>query len=174
MTNTVALVSGASRGIGAAIARGLAGRGHHVIVNYHRNADAAKRVVADVEAKPLPRNRHSDLFHSECPVRTVFDRITSRWAPLVLVKLAEGPLRFYELRDQIGGISEKVLSEKLRLLTRDGLVDRTVEPTIPPRVSYALTDTGHSLAKPLRQLMRWVADHGEAVLAAHERHDDQN
>jgi DNA-binding HxlR family transcriptional regulator len=99
---------------------------------------------------------------------------TSRWAPLILVKLAEGPLRFYELRDHIGGISEKVLSEKLRLLTRDGLVERTVEPAIPPRVSYALTDTGHSLAKPLRQLMRWVADHGEAIMATQARHDDQN
>src|SRR5919202_4093288 len=120
----------------------------------------------NVEAVRLPRNRHSDLFHSECPGRIVFDRITSRWAPLVLVKLADGPLRFYELRDQIGGISEKVLSEKLRMLTRDGLVERTVEPAIPPRVSYALTDLGHGLAKPLRQLMRWVTDHGDAVLSA--------
>jgi DNA-binding HxlR family transcriptional regulator len=128
----------------------------------------------NVEVKRLPRNRHSDLFHSECSGRIVFDRITSRWAPLVLVKLAEGPLRFYELRDQIGGISEKVLSEKLRLLARDGLVERTVEPAIPPRVSYALTDMGYSVAKPLRQLMRWVADHGEAIMAAHTRHDDQN
>ncbi len=128
----------------------------------------------NVEAKRLPRNRHSDLFHSECPGRIVFDRITSRWAPLVLVKLAEGPLRFYELRDQIGGISEKVLSEKLRLLARDGLIERTVEPAIPPRVSYALTDMGHSVAKPLRQLMRWVSDHGDAILDAHARHDHQN
>ncbi|HYQ64891.1 helix-turn-helix domain-containing protein [Actinophytocola sp.] len=128
----------------------------------------------NVEAKRLPRNRHSDLFHSECRGRTIFDHVTSRWAPLVLVKLAEGPLRFYELRDQIGGISEKVLSEKLRLLSRDGFVERTVEPAIPPRVSYALTDMGHSAAKPLRQLMRWVADHGDAILTAQTRHDDQN
>ncbi|GAA3882638.1 helix-turn-helix domain-containing protein [Saccharothrix violaceirubra] len=126
------------------------------------------------EAKRLPRNRHSDLFHSECPGRIVFDHITGRWAPLVLVKLAEGPLRFYELRDQIGRISEKVLSEKLRLLARDGLIERTVEPATPPRVSYALTDMGYSVAKPLRRLMRWVADHGDAVLAAQARHDDQN
>ncbi|MCP3802021.1 helix-turn-helix transcriptional regulator [Allokutzneria sp. A3M-2-11 16] len=128
----------------------------------------------NVEAKRLPRDRHSDLFHSECPARAVFDRITGRWAPLVLVKLAEGPMRFYELRDQIGRISEKVLSEKLRLLTRDGLVERTVEPTIPPRVSYALTETGHSVAKPLRQLMRWVADHGDAILAAQALHDERS
>jgi DNA-binding HxlR family transcriptional regulator len=128
----------------------------------------------NVEVKRLPRNRHSDLFHSECSGRIVFDHITSRWAPLVLVKLAEGPLRFYELRDQIGGISEKVLSEKLRLLARDGLVERTVEPTIPPRVSYALTDMGDSAAKPLRQLMRWVADHGRAIMATQTQHDDQN
>ena len=126
----------------------------------------------NVEATRLARNRHSDLFHSECPGRIVFDRITGRWAPLVLVKLAEGPLRFYELRDQIGGISEKVLSEKLRMLARDGLIARTVEPAIPPRVSYALTDMGHSAAKPLRQLMRWVSDHGDAILTAQARHDD--
>jgi len=67
-----------------------------------------------------------------------------------------------------------VLSEKLRLLAGDGLVERTVEPTIPPRVSYALTSLGHSAAKPLRQLMRWVADHGYTILAAQARHDDQN
>ncbi|MEU0877003.1 helix-turn-helix domain-containing protein [Lentzea sp. NPDC005914] len=127
----------------------------------------------NVEAKRRAPDRHSDLFHSDCPGRVIFDDITSRWAPLILVKLAESPLRFYELRDHIGGISEKVLSEKLRLLTRDGLVDRTVEPAIPPRVSYALTDTGHSLAKPLRQLMRWVADNGETVLATRTGHDDQ-
>lgn len=128
----------------------------------------------NVEARPLPRNRHSELFHSECPGRITFDLITSRWAPLVVVKLAEGRLRFYELRDQIDGISEKVLSEKLRSLTRSGLVERTVEPAIPPRVSYALTDLGHSVAKPLRQLMRWVADHGDTILATQTRHDDHN
>jgi len=131
-------------------------------------------VSESLEVKRLARNRHSDLFHSECSGRIIFDRITSRWAPLVLVKLAEGPLRFYELRDQIDGISEKVLSEKLRMLTCDGLVERTVEPAIPPRVSYALTDMGYSAAKPLRQLMRWVADHGEAILATQTRHDEQN
>jgi DNA-binding HxlR family transcriptional regulator len=131
-------------------------------------------VRENLEVKRLARNRHSELFHIECPGRLIFDRITSRWAPLILVKLAEGPQRFYELRDHIGGISEKVLSEKLRLLTRDGLVERTVEPTIPPQVSYALTETGHSLAKPLRQLMRWVADHGEAILTTQTHHDDQN
>ena len=125
-----------------------------------------------VQATRLPRNRHGDLFHNECPGRFVFDRITSRWAPLIVVKLADGPLRFYELRDQISGISEKVLSEKLRVLTRDGLVERTVEPAIPPRVSYALTNLGHDLAKPLRQLMRWVTDHGDAILSAQERHGD--
>lgn len=90
-----------------------------------------------------------------------------------MVKLTEGPLRFYELRDQIGGISEKVLSEKLRLLARDGLIERTVEPVIPPRVSYALTGMGCSVANPLRQLMRWVSDHGDEILAAQARHDDQ-
>lgn len=126
------------------------------------------------EPTRLPRNRHSELFHSECPGRIIFDLLTSRWVPLVVVKLAEGPLRFHELRDQIGGISEKVLSEKLRLLARDELVTRTVEPSIPPRVSYALTDTGHSVAKPLRQLMRWVADHGEVILTAQTRHDDRS
>ncbi|MEV5719094.1 helix-turn-helix domain-containing protein [Amycolatopsis mediterranei] len=67
-----------------------------------------------------------------------------------------------------------MLSEKLRLLTRDGLIERTVEPAIPPRVSYALTDMGHSVAKPLRQLMRWVSDHGDAILDAQARHDHQN
>lgn len=128
----------------------------------------------NLEAKRPAPDRHGDLFHSECPGRIIFDHITGRWTPLILVKLAEGPLRFYELRDQIGGISEKVLSEKLRLLTRDGLVDRTVEPATPPRVSYALTGTGHSLAEPLRELMRWVAGHGDVVLAAQSRHDAQN
>ncbi|GAB3895484.1 hypothetical protein GCM10029964_075440 [Kibdelosporangium lantanae] len=74
-----------------------------------------------------------DVYNNGCPGQMIVEHVTSRWAPLILTALGDGTMRFYELRDKIGGISEKVLSQKLRTLVRDGLVARTVEPSTPPR-----------------------------------------
>ncbi|WP_338693509.1 helix-turn-helix domain-containing protein [Streptomyces sp. Q6] len=115
----------------------------------------------------------SDVFNSDCPGRTVLDHVTSRWGVLILASLREGPLRFYELRDRIGGISEKMLSQNLRVLGRDGLVAREVEPTLPPKVSYRLTPLGSGLAGPLQGLLDWVAGHTHDIVAAQRDHDAQ-
>lgn len=90
---------------------------------------------------------------------------------LVLVALRDGPMRFYVLRDRIGGISEKMLSQTLRTFVRDGLVAREVEPTVPPRVTYSLTDLGLEVAGTVGVLVGWVTRRIDEILAARERYD---
>ncbi|MFC9441063.1 winged helix-turn-helix transcriptional regulator [Nocardia sp. NPDC057030] len=107
--------------------------------------------------------RHS-IFDSDCPGRTVLDKLTSRWGVLVLTALRDGPMRFHALRDHIGGISEKMLSQNLRTFTDYGLTDRTVEPTTPPQVTYSLTPMGMEVADRLHGLLDWVSINGEAIV----------
>ncbi|MWK33398.1 transcriptional regulator [Actinomadura sp. J1-007] len=90
---------------------------------------------------------------------------------LILVALSDGPLRFYMLRDRIGGISEKMLSQTLRTLTRDGLIDREVEPTIPPKVSYSLTPVGRDLAGSLQKLVNVIRSKVPAIVESQRRYD---
>jgi DNA-binding HxlR family transcriptional regulator len=116
----------------------------------------------------------SDAFNSECPAREVLDHITGRWGMLILAALGEEPQRFSELHATIGGISEKMLSQTLRTLVRDGLVERTVEHTTPPRVSYELTSLGQGLTKALEQFLGWIRQHTIDVVAAQHRHDRQH
>ncbi|MEU7839149.1 MULTISPECIES: helix-turn-helix domain-containing protein [unclassified Nonomuraea] len=115
----------------------------------------------------------SDAFHRDCPARMVLDHVTSRWGVLVLTAMRERPLRFYELRAKIEGISEKMLSQTLRTLVRDGFVLRTVTPSTPPQVSYALTDLGQGITEPLQALSDWIRDHASAILAAQAAHERQ-
>ncbi|MBE1532170.1 winged helix-turn-helix transcriptional regulator [Actinomadura algeriensis] len=112
-----------------------------------------------------------DVFRRDCPARVVLDHVTGRWGVLVLTALHGGDLRFFELRDRIEGISEKMLSQTLRTLVRDGLVLRTVEPTVPPRVTYALTDLGRGIGEPLRALTGWIRTHAAEIAAARDAHD---
>ncbi|EFG64304.1 winged helix-turn-helix transcriptional regulator [Streptomyces sp. SPB074] len=122
---------------------------------------------------PVPASgaADGDAFCGDCPGRTVLDHVTSRWGVLILASLRAGPLRFHELRDRIGGISEKMLSQNLRVLVRDGLVDRDVEPTVPPKVSYTLTPLGAELAVPLQSLVDWIATRTPDIVAAQRCHD---
>jgi len=101
------------------------------------------------EAGTTPRY---EVFHTECPARDVLDHITSRWGAWVLISLRTNALRFFELRESIQGISEKMLSQTLRLLVQDGLVWREVEPTTPPQVTYGLTEFGREIGEPLHEL----------------------
>ncbi|MFD2468092.1 winged helix-turn-helix transcriptional regulator [Amycolatopsis silviterrae] len=110
-------------------------------------------------------------FRKDCPGRPLFEQATSRWGLLILLALAPGALRFAQLRDRIGGISEKMLTQNLRTLVRDGLLDRTVETETPLRVSYSLTAIGHDLSGRLRGLIDWSEEHGEEISAARTRHD---
>jgi DNA-binding HxlR family transcriptional regulator len=105
-----------------------------------------------------------------CSAREVYD-FTSRWGGHILNALQDGPQRFSELHKAIDGISEKMLSQTLRVQIRDGLVTRSVEPTTPPRVSYELTDLGRGLIESLQPFVEWVRRHAADVMAARHRHD---
>ncbi|WP_327135174.1 helix-turn-helix transcriptional regulator [Streptomyces sp. NBC_01343] len=98
-----------------------------------------------------PGDRY-DVFHTDCPARDVVDHVTSRWGIWVLISLRSNDLRFYELRESIRGISEKMLAQTLRALVEDGLVWRKVEPTTPPQVTYGLTEFGRDIGEPLTDL----------------------
>src|SRR5438067_5550102 len=93
-----------------------------------------------------------EVFHTDCPARDVVDHVTSRWGIWVLISLGSNDLRFYELRESIRGISEKMLAQTLRALVQDGLVWREVEPTTPPRVTYGLTEFGRDIGERLTGL----------------------
>ncbi|MFJ2437009.1 winged helix-turn-helix transcriptional regulator [Streptomyces anulatus] len=114
----------------------------------------------------------SDAFTADCPARTVLNHVSSRWGVLILASLQEGPMRFYVLRDRVGGISEKMLSQNLRVFVRDGLIAREVEATVPPQVTYSLTPLGRELAVTLGGLVEWITHRIGDIVAARERHDD--
>ena len=113
-----------------------------------------------------------DPYARGCPSRDLLDRIGDKWTVLVLGELARhGACRFTELRKRLSGVSEKMLTQTLRAVERDGLVDRTVYPAVPVRVEYALTPLGHTLREPLKMLTEWSVRHIAEVLAAREEYD---
>jgi DNA-binding HxlR family transcriptional regulator len=93
-----------------------------------------------------------EVFHTECAAREMVGHVTSRWGIWVLIALQSNDLRFYELRESIEGISEKMLAQSLRALVQDGLIWRRVEPTTPPQVTYGLTEFGRDVGEPLGEL----------------------
>ncbi|KAA9166077.1 helix-turn-helix transcriptional regulator [Amycolatopsis acidicola] len=117
------------------------------------------------------RRAAGDVFHSDCPARMVLDHVTSRWGVLILTALRDNDLRFHQLRTCIEGISEKMLSQTLRLLLRDGLVRRTVVPASPPQVSYGLTSLGTAIAEPLDALIVRIGTHARHIMAAQTAYD---
>lgn len=104
-----------------------------------------------------------EVFHTDCAARDVVDHVTSRWGVWVLIALRGGDLRFFELRESIRGISEKMLSQTLRGLVEDGLVWRAVEPANPPRVTYGLTEFGRDVGEPLTDLLGRISRRLEAA-----------
>ena len=104
-------------------------------------------------------------------ISTLLSRIGDKWTVLVVQTLAQGPKRFNELRREIPSVSQRMLTLTLRNLERDGLVSRTVTPTIPPRVDYELTALGHSLEKPICGLATWATENVDAIHAAQGRFD---
>jgi DNA-binding HxlR family transcriptional regulator len=114
-----------------------------------------------------------DSFNPACPTRVVLDRVGDRWSVLVILSLADGPLRFTQLRRRIGGVTAKVLTQTLRAMQRDGLLTREVFAEVPPRVEYTLTELGQSLQEPLLQLTTWAESNVNAVIAAREDHDSR-
>jgi len=113
-----------------------------------------------------------DPYARGCPSRDLLDRIGDKWTVLVLGELGRhGACRFTELRKRLSGVSEKMLTQTLRALERDGLVLRTVYPAVPVRVEYTLTPLGQTLREPMRTLTEWSVGHIAEVVAAREEYD---
>jgi DNA-binding HxlR family transcriptional regulator len=114
------------------------------------------------------RDPHSPVCRT---ISTLLSRIGDKWTVLVVQTLAGGSKRFNELRREIPSVSQRMLTLTLRNLERDGLVRRTVTPTIPPRVDYELTDLGHSLQKPICGLANWALENVDAIHSAQAKFD---
>ncbi|MGW0759175.1 winged helix-turn-helix transcriptional regulator [Streptomyces sp. NPDC002814] len=113
-----------------------------------------------------------NVFAKACPSRGTLEHITGRWGGLTLGALYEGSLRFNELRRRVDGVSEKMLSQTLHALERDGLVHREAQPTNPPRVDYELTPLGREVAERLLALIHFVEGRMDDVLTARTRYDE--
>jgi DNA-binding HxlR family transcriptional regulator len=113
-----------------------------------------------------------DAFARACASRVVLDRIGDRWTVLIVVALANGRLRFSQLRTKIEGITPKVLTQTLRALERDGLVTRTIFAEVPPRVEYELTELGRDLLAPIDAIRVWAEEHAARIVANRDRHDE--
>src|SRR5919198_1734845 len=113
-----------------------------------------------------------DTDAARCPYRLVLEHLTSRWGVLVLIELLERPYRFSELRRAIGRVSEKMLTQTLQTLERDGLVHRDAKPVIPPRVDYSLTDLGREAAEQIRSLASWTQERMGEVEKARRAYDE--
>lgn len=128
-------------------------------------ASALLQVPGERQVTALSAMLAAGRLPAACPSRVVLDHVTSRWGVLVLVALSERGLRWGELRRTVEGVSEKMLAQTLRTLEADGLVERTVTGTVPPRVDYALSPLGQDLATRLLPLMEWIVDHADAIVA---------
>jgi DNA-binding HxlR family transcriptional regulator len=116
-----------------------------------------------------------DRDHADCRgVASILARVGDKWSVFVIMMLGDGPKRFNELKRMISGISQRMLTLTLRGLERDGLVTRTIFPTIPPRVDYELTDLGRGLAQPVQALGMWAKEHQDQITAARTRFDKRN
>jgi DNA-binding HxlR family transcriptional regulator len=136
---------------------------------------------------PAPTKAEYDAFLAACPSRQLLDRISNKWFTLVLAALGSDgshrfgtdcageprAMRYSELSRLLAGVSQKMLTQTLRALERDGLVTRTVTPTVPVTVSYEMTELGLSLHLMMRGLKSWAEQHMDDVLANRASHDDQ-
>ncbi|MFI6014966.1 winged helix-turn-helix transcriptional regulator [Streptomyces sp. NPDC051243] len=112
-----------------------------------------------------------DAFLKSCPTNQLLDRISDKWVSLVVAALAAGPMRYSDLGRKIAGVSPKMLTQTLRSLERDGLLTRTVTPSVPVRVDYELTALGRNLALLLTAVKDWAETHFDEVREARERYD---
>lgn len=115
--------------------------------------------------------RKGDVFNAACPTRQVLDRIGDKWTTLVLLLLADNPHRFNELRRAIDGVSQKMLSQTLKSLERDGLISRKAFATVPVTVEYAITPLGRTLSSACDALRNWAERHIGQVQQAQARYD---
>lgn len=121
---------------------------------------------------PGDDNIEFDVFGRACPSRETMEHVTGRWGILALSALSEGTYRFNALRRRVDGVSDKMLSQTLHALEREGLVLREAEPTNPPRVEYSLTPLGQEIADRLKELLEFLESRMPAVMAARSRYDE--
>jgi DNA-binding HxlR family transcriptional regulator len=112
-----------------------------------------------------------DAFLAACPSRQLLDRLSDKWATLLLVALADGEQRYSELARSVAGVSQKMLTQTLRNLERDGIVERSITAAVPVRVDYRLTPLGRSLLPVMRAIKDWAEDHMDEVHAARGHFD---
>lgn len=117
-------------------------------------------------------NGQFDVMTLGCPSRLIMQRLGDKWTPLVFLALKDGPRRFSHIRDGIGGVTPKVLTQTLRTLERDGLLKRTIYPEVPPRVEYELTALGGSVLGPLEVLSQWSQSHAASIMRARDDYDE--
>ena len=132
--------------------------------------------TAQERTRTAPGNiRVSDIHSHDCrAVSEILARIGDKWSVLIISRLGEGPRRFNEIKRMIGGISQRMLTLTLRNLERDGLVLRTVTPSVPPRVDYELTELGRDLLLPVSALGEWAIRHQPCIAAARAQFDASN
>ena len=114
-----------------------------------------------------------DVYNDKCPTRQALDRITNKWSALVIGLLEERPKRFTDLQRTIKGISQKMLTQTLRTLERDGIVSRTVYAQVPPRVDYELTPLGRTLIEPIGAIRQWAESYIQQVTLAQAIYDQR-
>ncbi len=112
-----------------------------------------------------------DVYDADCPTRLLLDRIADKWSVLILALLHAAPLRFSDLKRAIKGVSQKMLSQTLKSLERDGLVSRAAEPTVPVTVTYAITPLGRTLVDAMRSMVDWAQTRMPDVAAAQRAYD---
>ena len=118
--------------------------------------------------------RAYNAYLAECPSRQVLDAISDKWVTLVLTALADGPQRYSDLSRRIAGVSQKMLTQTLRRLERDGLLTRTITPAVPVRVDYQLTSLGETILPVVAAIKRWSEAHIDEIHAARADYDQEN
>jgi DNA-binding HxlR family transcriptional regulator len=131
---------------------------------------STRTVAEDVQERAI--EQAYDVLQASCPTRRTLENVTGRWGTLIMMVLREGPVRFNELRRRVDGVSEKMLSQGLQALERDGFVAREVQSTMPPRVEYQLTPLGVQTSDRLKELVRFLENRMPEVEAAQARYDE--
>ncbi|MDO9048170.1 MAG: helix-turn-helix domain-containing protein [Methylobacter sp.] len=130
--------------------------------------------ISTMKPSPSKQAQVWNVYDAQCPTRLVLNRIADKWTVLVVSSLEGGTKRFSTLRREIGGVSQKMLTQTLRGLERDGLVTRTIYPSVPPKVEYSLTPLGRTLVSLLDAIRVWSETHIEEVLKAQTMYDSMD
>lgn len=121
-----------------------------------------------------PQTVRGDVYAAQCPTRQLLDRIADKWTFLLLGTLSDGAMRFNALKRRIDGVSQKMLSQTLRQMERDGLVSRTVEATVPVTVTYEITPLGLTLVQAMKSVIEWAETKMPQVAEAQASYDSRN